>query len=209
MAQAAFCRLDQILLTFGSLSIHYTDLKAKDPANIPGCMAILDSIEKQWAKADQDAFITVVILNPFVKTTTFSAEVHFLTCAGVLALMKCLYRCFFSTIETPEEFEKNMQQLFSNMEDYFSGRGICADMTQYISAINDEAQHSGVSPDLLMVYDGISPIVNITLPPLFKLAYHIFSICPNSASCERLFSIFGNMLTKLRNRLGHQPLKQK
>lgn len=31
VAQAAFCRLDQILLTFGSLSIYYTDIKAKGP----------------------------------------------------------------------------------------------------------------------------------------------------------------------------------
>ncbi len=38
-------------------------------------------------------------------------------------------------------------------------------------------------------------------PPLVALAFHIFSICPNSASCERLFSSFGNILTKSRTRL--------
>jgi hypothetical protein len=198
--------LDQILLTFGSLSIYYKDIKSKDPANEPGCTAILDSIEKRWAKADQDVFIAAVILNPFVKTAAFSAQVRFLTRAGVLALMKRLYQRFFSITETTEEFDENMRQLFSNIEDYFSGSGICADMTQYVSAINDEAQRNGISPDPLMVYHGISPIASSTPPPLFKLAYHILSICPNSASCERLFSIFGNTLTKLRNRLGNQTL---
>ena len=61
VAQVVFCHLDQILLTFGLPSIHYQDLIMKDPANIPGCSAIVDSIEKQWAKADQDVFIAAVI----------------------------------------------------------------------------------------------------------------------------------------------------
>ena len=43
-------------------------------------------------------------------------------------------------------------------------------------------------------------------PLLFKLAYHILSICPNFASCECLFSVFRNTLTKLRNFLGNQTL---
>jgi hypothetical protein len=44
-------------------------------------------------------------------------------------------------------------------------------------------------------------------PPLFIcLARHILSVSANSASCERLFSVFGNILTKLRNRLGLQNM---
>jgi hypothetical protein len=39
------------------------------------------------------------------------------------------------------------------------------------------------------------------------LACRILSVCTNSASCERLFSMFGNILTKLRNRL-HPGLVQ-
>lgn len=198
--------MDQILLTFGSLSIYYTDLKEKDPADAPGCTAILESIEKRWAKADQDVFIAAVILNPFLKTNAFSPQANFLTRAGVLGLIKRLYRRFFSISETPEELEENIRQLFSNVDNYFTGRGICTDMNQYITAVSDEAQHNGVSPDPITVYDGISPIIDISPPPLFKLAYHILSICPNSASCERLFSVFGNILTDRRNRLGNRPL---
>ena len=36
-------------------------------------------------------------------------------------------------------------------------------------------------------------------PPLIRLALHIFSIHANSASCERLFSLFGNIQTKKQN----------
>jgi hypothetical protein len=71
--------LDQILLTFGSLAIYYRDIKTTDSANILGATAILESIEKRWAKADQDVFIAAVLLNPFVKASPFSPQVPFLT----------------------------------------------------------------------------------------------------------------------------------
>lgn len=44
------------------------------------------------------------------------------------------------------------------------------------------------------------------LSPLHKLAQRLFSICANSASCERLFSRFGLILTRLRSRLGLKNL---
>jgi hypothetical protein len=132
--------------------------------------------------------------------------VPFLTQAGALALMKCLYQCFFSIAEISEALKEILQQLFSNVEDYFTGCGICTDMMQYVSAINNKAQHNGVSPNLIMVYHSIGPIASTSPPPLFKLTYHILLICPNSASCECLFSIFRNTLTKLRNCLGNQTL---
>jgi hypothetical protein len=43
-------------------------------------------------------------------------------------------------------------------------------------------------------------------PPFIQLAKHILSVTANSASCERLFSVFGNTLTKLRSRLGTTTL---
>jgi hypothetical protein len=43
--------------------------------------------------------------------------------------------------------------------------------------------------------------------PLVKFAGRLLSISVNSASCERLFSIFGTTLTKVRNCLSDQTLK--
>lgn len=37
--------------------------------------------------------------------------------------------------------------------------------------------------------------------PFCRFAIHLLSISANSASCERLFSVYGNILTKLRNRM--------
>jgi hypothetical protein len=202
----AFCCLKQILLTFSSLSLYYQDVRTEDDANIPGCTAILDSIEKWWAKADQDVFIAAVILNLFIKALAFCPSLPFLTQAGILSLLRRLYKHFFSPTETAEDLAENMQLLFTNAEDYFAERGICADMPTYADSIEKEARDHGKSPDPIEVYHGISPISCIAPPPLFKLTYHVLSICPNSASCERLFSVFGNTLTKLRNRLGNKTL---
>jgi hypothetical protein len=40
----------------------------------------------------------------------------------------------------------------------------------------------------------------------FTFARRLLSVSANSASCERLFSVFGNVLTKLRNRTGNSVI---
>jgi hypothetical protein len=64
---------------FGSLNMYYQNIKMENATNNPGCTAILESIEKQWAKVDQDVFIAAIILNPFVKTLAFSPQLSFMT----------------------------------------------------------------------------------------------------------------------------------
>ncbi|KAH9023573.1 hypothetical protein EDB83DRAFT_2527307 [Lactarius deliciosus] len=214
VAQAAFCRLDQILLTFGSLSIYYREIMDQDPDNAIGCTAILDSIEKWWAKADQDIFIAAVLLNLFVKTAPFSLQVSFLTRAGMFTLLKRLYQRFFSITESPDQLAANINTLFTDVQNYFGNDG--GDLAVYAGPIKDRAQAKGKSPDPVKLYEGMIPIPwtagdtpsshSVPTLPLYKLTLHILSICPNSASCEQLFSIFGNTLTKLRNRLGKTTL---
>ncbi|OAX42879.1 hypothetical protein K503DRAFT_823873 [Rhizopogon vinicolor AM-OR11-026] len=60
-------------------------------------------------------------------------------------------------------------------------------------------------PDPLRMYEGIR-FQNRPLSPLQMLAQRIFSICANFASCERLFSLFGLILTKLRSRLALEKM---
>jgi hypothetical protein len=61
------------------------------------------------------------------------------------------------------------------------------------------------SPDPIVLYNdfchpGQDP------PPFIQLAKRLLSVSANSASCERLFSVFSNILTKLRNRLGMENM---
>jgi hypothetical protein len=61
--------------------------------------------------------------------------------------------------------------------------------------------------------DPIQVFTSFTVPghptatsPFIVFAKRILSVSANSASCERLFSIFGNILTKVRNRTGDPVL---
>lgn len=58
----------------------------------------------------------------------------------------------------------------------------------------------------LSLYHGVGHGPNKPQIPLVKLAIRILSICPNSASCERLFSSFGLIMTKLRSRMSDRSL---
>src|SRR5579872_3067644 len=57
-----------------------------------------------------------------------------------------------------------------------------------------------------MLWKGMT-LPGVTPPPLIRLAIHIFSIHANSASCERLFSLFGNVQTRKRNRMTSKTLQ--
>ena len=79
-------------------------------------------------------------------------------------------------------------------------------MSRFITIVD---QHilillQGEIADPIRIYDGIK--YGPTDPDLIKLATRVLSICCNSASCERLFSMFGNTLTKRRARLGMQAM---
>ncbi|KAG7090004.1 hypothetical protein E1B28_011626 [Marasmius oreades] len=74
-----------------------------------------------------------------------------------------------------------------------------------------QADENNTEPNLLDLYHGFSfPGRSDTIasmePPLIKLRKRVLSISANSASCERLFSVFGNILTKLQNQLGTPTL---
>ena len=215
VAQAMSCRLDQILLIFGSLYIHYASLA--DDEDKTGANAILRSIEQRWAKADQDVFIAAVILNPFVRVSPFCASVPFLNIAGILSLLKRLYTCFFRT-PAPVELHRNLQDylvstgpIFHDLQSYMetieseAARQVGTSSGFYLGSERSTHQMQKVTPNPITVYEGLCH-PGQDPPPLIKLAMHILSICANSASCERLFSTFGNILTKLRSRLGHNTM---
>jgi hypothetical protein len=59
-------------------------------------------------------------------------------------------------------------------------------------------------PDPLIVLDSYSiPGHSKDTTVFLTFARRLLSVSANSASCERLFSVFGNILTKLRNRTGN------
>jgi len=99
IVQQSFCQLNQVLITFGYLTMKYnTDQMKQDTI---GCQAILDSIEARWAKSDQEVFVAMV-LNPFFQMSVFWPLQCF-NKAEMRVLFTKLYRRFFA-VEPPHTF---------------------------------------------------------------------------------------------------------
>ncbi|KZP34710.1 hypothetical protein FIBSPDRAFT_971865, partial [Athelia psychrophila] len=112
ITQASFCRLDTVLLTFGFLMMQYRAMT--DEADLDASAAIMESIEKRWAVADQEVFMATVIVNPFYQTRPF-ALLHYFNNAGVARLLGNLWLRFYSH-EAPREF-------YSELTAYLTHRG--------------------------------------------------------------------------------------
>jgi hypothetical protein len=117
--QAAFCRLDDVLMAFGYLVMIYREMK--DAEDLDGCRAIIESIERRWKKADQDVFIAAVILNPFYCTAPF-APLDFLNNAGIHALLNRLWVRFYGQgnngQQPPPDFHTHITE-YLNSSGYF------------------------------------------------------------------------------------------
>ena len=100
ITQASFCRLDQVLLTFGTLRHDFQALYDKaDTAEKVGCQAIIDSLELRWSQADQELFIAAIILNPIYQSSPLAKKPCF-NLASLDSLLLALYRRFFGTVPT-------------------------------------------------------------------------------------------------------------
>jgi hypothetical protein len=82
VTQEANTRCDQVLVVLGNLTCHYVEIRTKDRTSPDAedededhpVTAIIDSIEKRWAKADHDLFIACAFLNPYIKTSLFNRQ---------------------------------------------------------------------------------------------------------------------------------------
>ncbi|KAH9026058.1 hypothetical protein EDB85DRAFT_2149361 [Lactarius pseudohatsudake] len=76
---------------------------------------------------------------------------------------------------------------------------------EFADDVKHESARLGTKVNPLEVWEAMShPDHQPT--PLAQLARRILSICPNSASVERLWSVFGTILTRLRTQLGNKAL---
>ena len=50
-----------------------------------------ESLEKRWAKADQDVFIAGLLMNPYIRGCCLASGSSFLTLAGLYGIVKRVY----------------------------------------------------------------------------------------------------------------------
>ena len=96
-------------------------------------MTMLKAIEARWSRADQDAFIAAVILNPFYKTSLFR-QADVFTVAGIYTLLKRLWTRFYD-----EEPPTAPISLWKNLTDYLDETGPYQNMKVILEDIRSDA----------------------------------------------------------------------
>ncbi|THU86619.1 hypothetical protein K435DRAFT_683254, partial [Dendrothele bispora CBS 962.96] len=112
ITQAAHCRLNQVLLTFGYLFFQYSGMNVIDTR---GRDAIIVSIESRWLKTDQEIFVAAVLLNPVYRNTPFR-QISMFNSAGIQELLTRLWHRFFPGERLTIEFS-------NHLDDYLYCRG--------------------------------------------------------------------------------------
>lgn len=121
ITQAAHCRLDTVLLTFGSLVARYQAMTG--PEDATARTAILNSLEKRWLAADQDVFIATVIVNPFFQASPFAPGPRFIV-ARIKTLLSSLYTRFFQS-DPPDAFYEEVHEYLTRTGRYDVLKTIC------------------------------------------------------------------------------------
>ena len=111
VAQGANVRCDQVLLLLGKLYHTFTidqeyfddTGEAVDVGPVP---SITNSINKHWAKADQDLFIATFYLNPYLNKDLLNPSL--LSAVSIMGILCCLYIHVFRVNSTPIAFLKEI-----------------------------------------------------------------------------------------------------
>lgn len=170
-----------------------------EPDDLPGCTAIIDSLEKRWSKTDQEIFIATLIMNPFFGRTPLAQSPHFNN-AGITALLDRTWRRVFRTDNVPTEF-------YTQVHDYLtrSGEFSRLDFTCQLQKLKAEGKKQAPNP--VDVYDDYKYGQDDHF--IFQLGRKLLSVTANSASCERLFSEYGVILSKRQSRLLKDHMMQR
>ena len=193
--QANTTRLDHVLLCLGKLYSQFEIwLNESSSDHETHCaMAVLQSLEKRWAEADQDIFITALILNVFVGRTRlcFASDVKAWKNHGLFKTIKRVYHRLFGKSPPAAILEEFNEYKLS--ENQFS------DDALLIQDHLDLADNNSRSPDPLKVWKDME---DESL--LRDIALRLLQVVPNTAAIERLFSVWGLLDTDSAAKRGFQ-----
>ncbi|CDO69480.1 hypothetical protein BN946_scf184817.g40 [Trametes cinnabarina] len=212
ITQSQDCRLDDVLLTFGFLYQLFNALVEERDNAVR--TAVLGSLEKRWAKADQDVFIAAVILNPYLRLSPFRASLtQYFVPATVYGLILRLWDRFY-----PDSTEK---PTLSDVRDYlkFTPGSRYGSMPSILQHEKDEALRKVFDSllDPVEIWKNFMPDVDpsepqptipIDPPPLPALAIRILSICPSSAERTRLTTTNLLNIAELRLHLRDEQVRK-
>lgn len=92
------------------------------------------SLEKRWAKTDQEAFILAVFFNPYIRDRLFSGDLSALTRAGILGMLRRMFERVF-----PKE-ERQAADFSKAFSEYCDAKGDFSAEHMDLDAIEAQAE---------------------------------------------------------------------
>ncbi|KAG8740227.1 hypothetical protein FRC11_000329, partial [Ceratobasidium sp. 423] len=189
-------RLDQVLLTLGSLYRIYSSMTGPDESI---GTALCSALMRRWAAFDQDIFILAVFLNPYLRGDLFKIRLDsgdFL-CAGFITLIIRVWKRLFGRNEDPDSgFLKACLDYYNR-----SVSSIFSDATMNLAIQERIAHAEGREVDICAIWKQLDDHTFRGRNWLVKLALRVLSVVANSAGCERLFSQMARIHITYRSRL--------
>ncbi|KAH7913714.1 ribonuclease H-like domain-containing protein [Hygrophoropsis aurantiaca] len=192
--QASDTRLDITLLVFANVYRIFND------SSLDGTIRqqVQSSLEKRWSKPhnDQDAFIAAVVMNPFIRAKLFALGRPELTPLGLYGIVKGVFQRVFR--KSPDlAFYRTFLDYLNEKEEFSQSR-------MHLDEIKLLYDQAGKNVNVVEIWQNLDSGVFSGRNDLVKFAIRILSIVANSAGCERLYSNYGAIHTKLRNHLSEQ-----
>lgn len=179
--QANTTRLDHVFLCLGKLYSQF-EIWLQDSSSdyeIQSNKAVLQSLEKRWAEADQDLFVTAIILNVFIGRSRlcFAINVDAWKNHDLFKTVKRVYHCLFD--------QSPLAEILDEFNNYKHSRNQFSDDALLIQDHLSLAEERKQSPDPLKVWKDIEGKCLLR-----DLALRLLQIVLNTAAVERLFSIW-------------------
>ncbi|EJD35808.1 hypothetical protein AURDEDRAFT_40584, partial [Auricularia subglabra TFB-10046 SS5] len=206
ITQGDGARLDVVLVTLANL-FHY--FMSTPGLCAEAVAAVLASLEKRWAQADQDVFLLALIFNPYIRLDCFADDSPFRTAGQIRQMAEAAFERFYG-VPAGLDFT-------GELIDYLHRRGHWSPDSMNLKNEKARATAEGKQVNMLNIWRTWTPIADAeapdTLPAsgagrLALLATRLLSVVPNSAGTERIFSLFGFVHTKHRNRLTKDKVRK-
>ncbi|KAG0701711.1 hypothetical protein DFH29DRAFT_805946, partial [Suillus ampliporus] len=195
--QCDFACLDVVLITLVNLYHKYCD----PTLNSDVCEAAWASLEKRWAKADQKTFILTVIFNPCLCVSCFAPSSPYRQFSRLWVLVHTVYQWIYDA-EPNSDFRRAFQG-------YVRSMGEWSNESMGLHEHQEQAKRDQKNVNLVQLwFDSTTGSPPNGVSGLIHLAMHILSVVPNSAAMERVFSQFGIIHMKLRNRLSPDKVRK-
>ena len=167
--------LAEVMYMFASIYHSFASHESLDNQLVP-------LIERRWKVQEQPLLLVAFMLHPLYIATFRQIKNN----TNVTSLM---YMTNFCQLYYKKYIGDDTSGLIKELVDWYHG-----DVTESVSYVEQVVERQ-------MSYTEFWHIMRTSLPKLSTLAMKILYFVVQTATCERLFSAFGNFITKQRNRM--------